>query len=209
LSRAQPKRNKPVVGLVGGIGAGKTAVARIFEELGAAVIDSDRLVHAELRDPEVAAVLRQWWGDAVCSADGEVDRKAVARIVFSNPGDLDRLEGLLYPRLARRRAALLADYQADPKIRAILLDAPKLYEAGVDKECDGVIFIDADRDLRVQRVAASRGWTQEELIRRENNLEPLDRKKALADYIVVNHSSFAELRSEIERVFASVLTSFS
>ena len=209
MSRAQPKRNKPVLGLVGGIGAGKTFVATVFKELGAAVIDSDRLVHEELCDPEVAAELRQWWGGAVGTADGGIDRQAVAEIVFKNPGELDRLERLLYPRLARRRAALVADYQADPSVRAILLDAPKLYEAGVNKECDAVIFVEADRDLRMRRVAASRGWTEAELIRRENNLEPLDRKKALADYVVVNHSSVAELRSEIERVFASVLTRFS
>jgi dephospho-CoA kinase len=209
LSETRSRRNKPVLGLVGGIGAGKTLVAGLFEELGAAVIDSDRLVHEELRDPRVAVELQQWWGEAVCSPDGAVDRNAVAKIVFSDPTELQRLEGLLYPRLARRRAVLVADHQADPDIRAILLDAPKLYEAGVDVECDAVIFVDADRDVRLQRVAASRGWTEEELVRRENNLEPLDRKRALADYTVVNHSSVAELRSEIERVFASVLTRFS
>ena len=201
-------RNKPVIGLAGGVGAGKSAVARILESLGSAVIDSDRLVHQQLRDPTVIATLRGWWGESVCPPGAGVDRQAVAEIVFDDPEQLARLEGLLYPRLARRREKLLASYDADPNVRAIVLDAPKLYEAGLDELCDAVIFVDADRATRLQRLAASRGWTDRELTRRENLLEPLDRKRAVADYIVVNQPSIAEVRSEIERVFASVLTNF-
>jgi len=209
VSRAQLKRNKPVLGLVGGIGAGKTSVARILKTLGAAVIDSDRLAHEEFRDPEVVATLVRWWGGGIRSADGTIDRKAVAEVVFRSPEEIERLEGLLYPRLAARREALIARYEADPAVRAIVLDAPKLYEAGVDRLCHAVVFVDAERELRLQRVAAARGWTEVELVLRENNLEPLDKKKAIADYTVVNHSSIAELRREIERVFASVLARFS
>lgn len=209
MSRAQLKRNKPVLGLVGGIGAGKTSVARILKTLGAAVIDSDRLAHEEFRDPEVVATLVRWWGGGIRSADGTIDRKAVAEVVFRSPEEIERLEGLLYPRLAARREALIARYEADPAVRAIVLDAPKLYEAGVDRLCHAVVFVDAERELRLQRVAAARGWTEVELVLRENNLEPLDKKKAIADYTVVNHSSIAELRREIERVFASVLARFS
>ena len=201
-------RNKPVIGLAGGIGAGKSTVARILESLGAAVIDSDRLVHEQLRDPEVIATLQGWWGKSVCPSGVGVDRSTVAEIVFNDAAQLARLEGLLYPRLARKREGLLASYDADPKIRAVVLDAPKLYEAGLDGLCDAVIFVEADREIRVERLFASRGWTVEEMTRREILLEPLDRKKAIADHIVVNHPSITEVRSEIERVFTSVLANF-
>lgn len=208
VSRVHPVRNKPIIGLAGGVGAGKSAVAGILESLGSAVIDSDQLVREQFRDPEVITTLKGWWGEAVCHAGLGVDRQAVAEIVFNDPDQLARLERLLYPRLACRREALLASYDADPMIQAIVLDAPKLYEAGLDGLCDAVIFVDTDRQVRVQRLAASRGWTEEELARRENLLEPLDRKKAIADYIVVNHASTAEVRSQIEGVFASVLANF-
>jgi len=208
LSRVRAKRIKPIIGLVGGIGAGKSSVARVLQSLGAAVIDSDRLAHDELADPEVIATLRGWWGDKVCPSD-EVDRKALASIVFSDPHELDRLEKLLYPRIHRRRERLVAGYNADPAVRAIVLDAPKLYEAGLGDYCDAVIFVAADWSVRVRRVAASRGWTEEELRRRENLQNSLDTKRANADHVVINHSSLDQLRIDVERIFFSVLAAFA
>ena len=170
MSRRDLKREKPVVGLAGGIGAGKSSVARVLESLGAVVIDSDRQCHVEFDDPEVVATLRRWWGDAVCGPGGEVDRQALAGIVFDNPAELARLEGLLYPRLARRREELLGTYEAGPQVRAIVLDSPKLFEAGLNELCDAVIFVDASRTVRARRLAETRGWTEETLQKRENLL---------------------------------------
>ncbi len=208
MSRIRAKRIKPIIGLTGGIGAGKSSVARILESLGAAVIDSDRLAHEELSDPEVVSRLRDWWGDKVCPS-GVVDRKALGSIVFNDPVALDRLEKLLYPRIHRRREQLVEKLNADGAVRAIILDAPKLHEAGLGDYCDALIFVDADRATRVQRVAASRGWTEEELSRRENLQNSLDTKRANADHVVINHSSLDRLRTDVERVFSSVLASFS
>lgn len=208
-SRARGKRAKPIIGLAGGIGSGKTAAARIFESLGAAVIDSDRLAHRELDDPEVIATLRSWWGDSILLSSGEIDRGAVGDLVFDHPAELARLEELLYPRIERRRQELMAAYENDQRIKAVVIDAPKLYEAGVDKVCDVVVFVDADRPARLTRVAASRGWTKEELARRENLQNPLDTKKASADYVLTNNSSIGELRIQVEKVFSSVLASYA
>lgn len=169
------------------------------------MIDSDRLAHDELADPEVLATLRGWWGEKVCRADG-VDRKALASIVFNDPAELSRLESLLYPRIHRRREELVAEHNVDPKVRAIVLDAPKLYEAGLGDYCDAVIFVEADWSERVRRVAASRGWTEEELRRRENLQNSLDTKRANADHVVINHSSLDQLRIDVERIFSSILT---
>jgi dephospho-CoA kinase len=206
---AHTNRAKPIIGLAGGIGAGKTSVARILESLGAAVIDSDRLAHQELNDPEVITTLRQWWGDSIALASGEIDRGAVGGIVFENAAELARLEKLLYPRIERRRQELMAVCEGDERIKAIVVDAPKLYEAGVDKVCDVVVFVDADQPVRFSRVAESRGWTKEELARRENLQNPLDAKKANADYVVSNNSTIEELRIQVERVFSSVLASYA
>lgn len=171
------------------------------------MIDSDRLSHEELREPEVVAVLKEWWGPCVSPTGSGVDRRAVASIVFNDREQLARLEALLYPRLARRRAELLRLYRSDPSVRAVVLDAPKLYEAGLHEICDVVVFVDADRALRMRRLKEARGWTAEELARRENLLEPLDKKRKIADYTIVNHSSTTELQSEIQRIFSLVLAS--
>ncbi len=208
MSQVPQKRNKPIIGLVGGVGAGKSSVARILASLGSAVIDSDRLAHEELADPQVAAELRGWWGGEICRPDGTVDRKAVASIVFADRAQLERLEQLLYPRLHRRRETLVAGYDADPAVRGIVLDAPKLYEAGLGAYCDAVIFVEADRAERVRRVGASRGWSQEELQRREGLQDSLDVKKANADYVINNQTDMEALGSEVGRVFASILAAF-
>lgn len=203
------RRRKPVIGLAGGIGAGKSSVARVLESLGAAVIDSDRLGHEALREPAVVETVCRWWGDGICHADGSIDRRAIGEIVFQEPQQLRRLERLLYPRIGRRRADLIDFYEACPEVQAIVIDAPKLYEAGVDKVCDAVIFVDTVQRLRVQRVAVARGWTEAELLRRQNLQNPLDIKKANADYILENNSSIDRLRVEVEEVLSSVLASFS
>ena len=90
-----------------------------------------------------------------------------------------------------------------------MIDAPKLYEAGVDKVCDVVVFVDADQRTRVARVADSRGWTEEELVRRENLQKPLDWKIASADYVIANSSTIEELRIQVKQVLSSVLTSYA
>jgi dephospho-CoA kinase len=209
LTRIAAKRKKPVIGLVGGIGAGKTSVAQILESLGAAVVDSDRLGHEQLRDPEVIATLREWWGESILLRNGEIDRRAIGAIVFDDAAMLARLERLLYPRIERRRRELMAAHSADPRVKAIVIDAPKLFEAAVDRICDAVLYVDAEWSLRVRRVADSRGWTEDELARRENLQNPLDMKRVNADYVVKNNSSVDELRAHVERVFLSMLASYA
>lgn len=209
LKRAHPKCSKPIIGLVGGIGAGKTSVAKILESLGTAIIDSDRLSHEQFRDPEVVAALCEWWGDRVLAADGTLDRGAIGSIVFSDRSELERLEGLLYPRIGRRRNELLAQFDADPDVLAIALDAPKLLEAGLQELCDAIVFVEASWSDRVRRVGNARGWTEQELKKREILQDPLDKKKAVADHLVFNHSGIDELQSQVERVFSSVLAAFA
>ncbi len=199
---------KPIIGLTGGIGAGKSFVADIMRELGAAIVDSDRLAHQELSDPQVVDTLREWWGETVCARDGGIDRKAVAGIVFASPVELKRLEDLLYPRIDRRRALLVVDFEQDEAIQAIVYDAPKLYEAGLDKKCDCVVFVDASWQVRLDRAAQSRGWDEAELQKREKMQDPLEPKKAKADYVVTNQFDIETLRETVRQVFSSVLASF-
>jgi dephospho-CoA kinase len=181
----------------------------MFESLGAAVIDSDRLNHEQLRSPEIIETLRSWWGDRVIAPSGQVDRRTVADIVFASPKELKRLQDLTYPRIERRRNELLGLYDADERVKAIVLDSPKLFDTGLDRLCDAVVFVEADREKRLQRAAAARGWMEEEVTRRENLQNRLDSKSAKADYTVVNNSSIDDLRPSIESILASVLASFA
>jgi dephospho-CoA kinase len=188
----------PTIGLAGGIGAGKSRVAALLAELGCVVSDSDADARAVLADPEVIATLRSWWGDDVVGVDGAIDRGKVAGRVFTDVEERRRLESVLHPRIHERRAARFA--AAPPDTRAFVIDAPLLFEAGLDADCDAVIFVDASRPTRLARVAANRGWSDEELARRESAQWPIDRKRSLATLIIDNTTNDEDfLRTETRK----------
>ena len=158
------------IGLVGGIASGKSLVAEMLVDLGAALLDGDRTGHAVLaEDSEVHWAIRERWGGAVFAADGSVDRAAIAKRVFaeSTGAELDRqfLEGLLHPRIRQRLDRLREQYRAEGK-PAIVLDAPILLEAGWGPLCDVILMVDCPRDVRLKR-ALRRGWNEHEFERRE------------------------------------------
>jgi len=192
--------------LAGGIGSGKTTLATILGELGVGIVASDRLNHEELNAPEVLAVLRQWWGDRAIGPDGRADRGVIRRIVAGDDQARQRLEQLIHPRIARRRDELMARYQADPRIRAVVWDSPLLFEVGLAGQCDAVIFVEADAQARLARVSCQRGWTAEDLEGFERLQKPLDFKRENADYTVVNNSDIDDLRRQAEDVFSRILS---
>lgn len=194
----------PTIGLAGGIGAGKSAVAAMLADLGGVVSDSDADARAVLAEADVVETLRSWWGDDVIGSDGTVDRAAIARRVFADPAERQRLEALVHPRIhARRRARFDA---APPDARVFVIDAPLLFEAGLDAECDAVIFVDAPREVRLARVARDRGWTEAELDRREAAQWPVERKRERATVVVENaHDDDPTLRDRVAVTLDRVL----
>jgi dephospho-CoA kinase len=197
---------KPVIGVVGGIGSGKSFVADLFGELGCLVIKSDDQVREAYRSPEVLNAVRQWWGDAVFDAAGEVNRQEIARRVFADVEQRRRLEALIHPMIGRLRDKLMQERAADPDVRAFIWDTPLLYEAGLDRECDAVVFVEVPEEVRLQRVMANRGWDALELKRRENSQMALDKKRSMAQYIVRNNADAASARRQVEAVLSRILT---
>jgi len=189
-----------VIGLVGGIGSGKSSVARAFASLGALVYDADRETSKVLAQRDVVETFREWWGDRVVNGDGSVNRREVAQIVFSDEAERERLEGLVHPRLAAARKEVKVEAQR-VNAPAVIVDAPLLFEAGIEGECDKVVYVDTPRELRLARVA-SRGWDGDELDRRERAQKPLDEKRARSDAVIDNSGDEAALRAACEELLA-------
>jgi dephospho-CoA kinase len=197
-------QNKPIIGIVGGIGSGKTLVAKMLGEMGCGVIHSDDDVRLAYDDPAVRQTIRQWWGGDVFKADGSVDRGRIGKIVFNDPAQRKRLEGLLHPWVANRREKRMREMAASAL--AFVWDSPLLFETGLNSACDAVIFVDATLEKRLERVAG-RGWDAAELARREKSQWPLDKKRLIADYMVVNTADADTLRGQVSRLLSRILSS--
>lgn len=163
------------------------------------------MAHQEIDSPEVRRTLLRWWGEDILTSDSLVDRGKVASIVFGDPAQRHRLEALVHPRVAIRRADLMAEYETLPRVKMIVLDSPLLYETDLDLMCNAVIFIEASLEIRKQRAEKTRNWSEGELVRRENSHQPLDMKRARADYICENNSTLAALRESIEQFFTQII----
>ena len=195
---------KPIIGIAGGIGSGKSFVARIFGEMGCLVLDADEQVKQAYKTPQVKQTLRKWWGNLIFGPDGEIDRAAVARKVFTRPDELRRLEQLLHPLIRQVRQQVMKARAHDPQVLAFVLDAPLLFEAELNKECDAVVFVEAPVELRVQRVGQARGWQAAELESREKLQMPLDNKRRMSDHVVDNAASADQVRAQVREVLSRI-----
>jgi dephospho-CoA kinase len=187
------------LGLVGGIASGKSVVANCFRDLGAVVLDADAAGHAVLREPDVIAALKARWGDRILDAAGQVSRREVAKIVFARDAAADRefLERLTHPRIQMRLQQELAKAQAaDPPPRVVVIDAALLFEAGWDQLCDKVLFVDAPRDVRLER-AVRRGWSADQFAARETAQMPVDEKRRRSDLLIRNVRTLEDIRNVV------------
>lgn len=194
---------KLVIGLIGGIGAGKSAAAAEFARHGAKVINADDLAHDALRAPDIRAQIVQRWGRELLDEHGNVVRRQLARIVFADDAQRRALEALLHPWIKRRVEEEMAKAQTEPQVRFIVLDAAVMLEAGWNDICDYLVFIDAPRSLRLRRVTEQRGWTAQELEARERAQLALTQKAAQADHTLDNSAELPHLSRQIDDLLRS------
>jgi dephospho-CoA kinase len=192
-----PKR-KPVIGLIGGMGSGKSLVAAELARRGARLISGDRLGHEALKQPDVQARVVERWGPAVLDERGEVDRRKLGAIVFADERERQALEALVFPTIERGIREAIAAARSDPEVKLVVLDAAIMVEAGWDGACDRLVFVDAPGAARLRRLADQRGWSAKEVDARENAQMPLAKKKERADYVLDNSGTPEQLARQVE-----------
>lgn len=191
------------VGLTGGIGSGKSAVAARLAELGAVVIDSDRLareVVAPGTDGLAEVVAR--FGPQVLAADGALDRPALGKVVFGDEAARRDLESIIHPRV-RARAAELA--MAAPPDAVVVNDVPLLIEAGLADQYELVVVVFADEATRLARLVRDRGMTEAEARARIAAQATDEQRRAVADVSIVNDGTLDELRAAVDDVWRTRL----
>jgi dephospho-CoA kinase len=191
-----------IAGILGSVGAGKSTVCRLFAEKGARVLDADAMAHAVLAEPEVREEIRAAFGRGVLFEDGSVDRKALADLVFADPAALGKLEKLVHPKVRLRIEEEVRRFRAREErgFELLVLDVPLLATSPLKEHCDELVFVEATPERRRERVR-ERGWTPEELERRERAQPSAAEKRRLATHIVENDGSIESTRHQVHRLY--------
>ena len=198
-----------LVGLTGGIGSGKSTVARLLAERGAEIIDADQVARevVEPGEPALAEIAEQF-GDAVISADGRLDRPAMAQVVFGDADARAALEAITHPRIGERIAARIeqarAAEEADGQPRIVVLDHPLLVESGAAAGYETVIVVVAPVEVRVRRLVEHRGMDEADARARIAAQVDDDTRRAAATHVIDNSGAPDDLVPQVDAIVAGL-----
>jgi dephospho-CoA kinase len=192
-----------LVGLTGGIGSGKTTVARMLEERGAVVFDADVLARDAIAPgtPGHDRVVERF-GPNVLAPGGDIDREALASMVFSDPAARRDLEAIVHPEVRRLFAESTAEFRDTDAV--VVMSAPLLVETGMHTAFEVLIVVSAPVETQVDRLLRDRGMSEPAIRGRIEAQLPLEEKAEVADILIDNEGSLEELEGQVERVWAEL-----
>lgn len=185
-------------GLTGGIASGKSTVSAMLRELGFAVLEADLIAHQLIEPgfPAYEEILQEFAG-AIAGSGKEIDRAALAKIVFADPAKLRRLNAIVHPRVEKRIVSAFADLEANGAPSAAFVEAALIFEAGLDKKLDGVLVVWCKPEQQIERLV-SRGFTEQEARRRIAAQLPVEEKLKRATVKINCSGSLAETRRQVQ-----------
>ena len=196
---------KPIIGIIGGVGSGKSTVAAEFGKLGCAVTDADKIAHELLEKKAAKKKIVDLFGQTVLNSAGKIDHRKLADVVFADADKLSSLNKIIHPLVLGRAEELIRQYNRQNEVKAIVLDMPLLVEVGWAKRCDKLIFVDCKRQLRVDRAKKMGVFEENQVKIRENFQISLDNKVAIADNTVDNNSDFSALARQVTDIFSYIM----
>ena len=208
-------KRKPIIGILGGVGSGKSTVAAEFAKLGCEVIDADKIAHELLDKPIVKKKVVASFGEVILDSAGKIDRKKLADIVFADAdkpvspsvrrGRLSALNRIIHPLVLKEVRKLIKKAKGRKRVKAIVLDMPLLVEVGWAKRCDKLIFVKCKQQIRAKRAKKMGIFDKNMLKIRENFQISLDKKESIADNTIDNNSGFSALAGQVTDVFSCIM----
>jgi dephospho-CoA kinase len=194
-----------VVGLTGGIGSGKSAVAEMFREEGAEVIDFDYLARLVVEPGKPAwRDIVEYFGRRILFSDKTLNRSALAEIVFSDAESRKALEGFTHPRIFEARDVLLKRIKEKDPLSVVIIDFPLLFELGLRNGLDQVILVYVPREIQIERAANRNNLSREAVEKRLKAQMPIEEKRSLSDYVIDNQGDFTETRAQVHRIMVEL-----
>jgi dephospho-CoA kinase len=204
LTVNKPKK-KPIIGILGGVGSGKSAVAAEFAKLGCAVIDADKIAHNLLNRQDLRKKVVARFGRGILDSRGKISRRKLAGIAFAGARNLTALNKIIHPLVLQQVRELIKKAKGQKKVRAIVLDMPLLMEVGWEKRCDRLIFVKCKQKIRAKRAKKMGILDKGELKNRENFQISLDKKEGIADNTIDNNSGFSALARQVTDIFSGIM----
>lgn len=192
-----------VIGLTGGIASGKTTVSDYLKSLGVCVIDADEVAH-EVTSPGSAGFkeIIEEFGEDLLTAEGNLNRKKLGEIVFSDKEALSKLNAIVHPLVIENIRQMLVKIECSP---CVVLDVPLLFESGMDDLCDEVWVVAVDEDTQVKRLMERDGYNLDEATRRVNAQMPLEEKVRRAHRVLDNTGTIEETKRQVDELFEGVM----
>lgn len=193
------------VGLTGGIATGKSTVAQLWQERGAAIINADQIAREVVRPGEPAlAQIAKVFGQEVLGRDGELERKALARLVFGDPAQLKLLNALTHPPILQLIRERIAEQKA-AGVPVIIVEAPLLIETGLHRLVDKVVLVTASVETQITRLKERDGLTRDEALARIRSQLPVEEKLRWADYIIDTDLPYPEVVRQVQDLWEEII----
>jgi len=195
-----------VIGVTGGVGTGKSTVANMFKQLGAAVLDADAIAHEVLEPKRLAwRKVVQAFGEGILNEDQTVNRARLAQRVFADAEERSRLERIIHPHVLREIRQRLGRLRRSRRIKAVVLDVPLLVEAGAHRLVDALVVVTAPPDTQRRRIRERHVWSDEEAASRIRAQWDLSAKVALADHVIDNGNGVDATRTQVKRIWRQLV----
>ena len=190
-----------VIGLPGSIGTGKSEAARRLEVLGASIISADQVGHeAYTPNTEAWEQVVAAFGDDILQDDGEIDRRKLGAVVFSDPGQLEKLNQIMHPRMARMVADKIEELR-DQGVEVVVVEAALLFEAGWDSLVEEVWVTDSTEQVVIERLKQRNGMSEEEARKRISSQMGRTERLERSDYVIENSGDMATLGNTIKELW--------
>ena len=187
-----------ILGLTGGIGTGKSTVAKMLREKNIPVVDTDSISKEIIKYPEIIEKIKAEISSKIFNNENKLDRKKLSEIVFENKDKLKKLNEIMHPVILKKMWEEVEKLKKDYKI--IVVDIPLLFEINMENEVDKVLLIYSSKEIQIERIMNRDGRTREEAIKIINSQMPLYKKREKSDYIIQNNDSLEKLEKNLDKV---------